>query len=345
MEPESPWGMVLHYPHENLINILKQGGVAWLRNGVRFDSQPGPGQTPPWSDTIRQVRAAHKAPQQYVYLGIDPGYPNWIASGAPGPDDGDGDDDDRPGPGPRTRPRPPGNNEGSVDWQKRYLHWENFLRQVINTFSPLGVRYFNIGNEPNDYKFYRFGAVEYSTLLAIAARVIHEAGHKVCAPDIATGEHNPWGFLKVCLRKLRETGQTLDVVSIHGYWRKTDSLNDFMNELSPVIRTMREYGVNAPVWLTETGVSHFDYPRDPAKNAQRVKELCQWIGEGPVQTPPRPWTPRRFLRKIFFYVWSDDIGEIGREQEWGKYAWLSRAPALEPLPHLWNAYKSVTGGS
>lgn len=348
MGPESPWGMVLHYPHENLIDILKKGAVAWLRMGVRFDSQPGPGQPPAWADAIRQVREANKGPRQEVYFGIDPNYPNWIASGAPLPDD-DNDDDDGPGGGPRRvpRPRPPGNNEGSEDWKKRHVHWEDFVRQVIGFFGQRGVRYFNIGNEPNNPFFYRFGRDEYTTLLTIAARVIHGAGYKVCAPDIATDDKwNPWNFLKTCLREVREANQTLDVVSIHGYRGKNESALEFMNNLRPVMGALREYGVNAPVWLTETGVSNFHFPNDPAKNGRRVVEICQTIGEGMLPTF-RPWGARqpKFIKKIFFFVWSDDIGEVGREREWGKYAWLSRAPGLEPLPHLWNAYKSVTGGS
>lgn len=340
MGPESPWGMVLHYPHENLIDILKKGGVAWLRIGVRFDSKPGPNQPPAWEDAIRQVREANKGPRQEVYFGIDPNYPDWIAQGAPPPEGGD--DGDRPGGGgPRRRPRPPGNNEGSEDWKKRHEHWENFVREVISFFGPRGVRYFNIGNEPNDPSFYRFGTHEYITLLTIAARVIHEARYKVCAPDIATDDKwKPWVFLKMCLKQLREANQTLDVVSIHGYQGKNDSALNFMNDLRPVTGALREYGVNAPVWLTETGVSNFHFPNDPAKNGRRVIELCQMIGEGMLPSY-RPWGARqpKFIKKIFFFVWSEHANEAG------KYAWLSRPPALEPLPHLWNAYKSVTGGS
>jgi hypothetical protein len=208
------------------------------------------------------------------------------------------------------------------------------------------VTYFNIGNEPNDPKFFRFGTEDYTTLLTIAAQVIHDAGYNVCAPDIATGDdHSPWVFLKACLRKLQDAKQTLDVVSIHGYIGKNDSASEFIDYLEPVTNVLHEYGVKAPIWLTETGVSNSHFPDDPARNAQRVKDICHWVGKGAVATRPKGVPRIKFIEKIFFFVWSEDVGEAGREQEWGKYAWLSPAPALEPLPHLWNAYKSVTGGS
>src|SRR2546421_10341277 len=81
---DSMWGMVLHYPDEHLIDILKSGRVGWLRTEVRFDEQSAPGQQPPsWGDAIRKVKAAGRMTAQQVYFGINPSYPKWIADGRP----------------------------------------------------------------------------------------------------------------------------------------------------------------------------------------------------------------------------------------------------------------------
>jgi hypothetical protein len=314
---DSPWGMVVHTTTESQLDILKQGRVGWIRTEVYFDEQPGPGQLPPsWNYLINTVRAIRKAPQQEVYFGINVNYPKWLA---------DGNRDPLP---------------SSDDWYRRLEHWGAFVQQVVRTFGPLGVKYFNIGNEPNDKDFFKYSRDEYFNMLFTAAHAIHTAGYKVCAPDIATDpKHDPWDFLRGCLNRLRSFNQWLDVVTIHGYCGRNDSVSDFMVSLYPVMAVLREYGVNAPVWLTETGVSNLHFPSDPNRNAQRIKELCRWIGDG--ASPawiPKPWFPRtKFLKKIFFYVWNDDAPER-------KYAWLTPAPENKPIPHLWNAYKSVTGG-
>jgi hypothetical protein len=320
--------MVVHATTESQIDILKQGRVGWIRTEVYFSEQPGPGQLPPsWNYLINIVRAIRKPPQQEVYFGINLNYPKWIL---------DGNHDPLP---------------SSQDWYKRLEHWGAFVKQVVTTFGPLGVKYFNIGNEPNDVHFFNYGPDpnkrliypgrdEYYDMLFMAAHVIHTAGYKVCAPDIATGEeHDPWDFLRGCLNRLRSFNQWLDVVTIHGYWGRTESLLNFILHLAPVLTVMREYGVSAPVWLTETGVSNLHFPSDPNRNAQRIKDLCQWIGDGAAPA----WIPMgalrsKFLKKIFFYVWDDDLPDK-------KYAWLTPAPDLKPMPHLWNAYKSVTGGT
>jgi Glycosyl hydrolase catalytic core len=319
---DSMWGMVIHYPDENLIDILKRGNVGWLRTGVRFSEQTAPGQIPVgWGDVMRKVREAARPLAQQVYFGIDPTYPKWIADGVP-----------------ILHP-------ASADWNKRLEHWGNFVRQVITTFAPLGVTHFNIGNEPNDPQFFPYIASEYFNLLLTAAQIIRSAGYKLYAPDIATGdEHNPWDFLRSCLQFLNAHGQSLDAVTIHGYCSKDGGVPGLMAQLQQVRSVLHDAGVSAPVWLTETGVSNLHFPNDPEKNAARVKELCQWIGDGPAPSTGvlRLLIKDKFLKKVFFFVWSDDLGESG------KYAWLRRpspGALLEPIPQLWDAYKSVTGGS
>jgi hypothetical protein len=274
-----------------------------------------------WGDVARKVRAAYREPVQQVYFGIDPVYPKWIADGVP-----------------VLQP-------ASENWNRRFEYWKAFVRQVVQTFAPLGIRHFNIGNEPNDPRFFPYIASEYFNLLLSAAQIIREAGYKVYAPDIATGDdHNPWDFLRSCLQFLKAHGQSLDAVTIHGYCSKEGGVRGLMSQLQPVRGVLHDAGLSTPVWLTETGVSNLHFPTDPEKNAARITELCQWIGDGPSPSTilPHAIVPNKFLKKIFFYVWSDDLSDSGQ------YAWMRRplpgAP-LELIPQLWNAYKSVTGGS
>jgi hypothetical protein len=342
----SPWGMVIHYPDNRLIDILGQGGVQWLRTETNFQYQERPGQRPheypAWGATNIVLDSA-KRNGQSVYFGLQPHYPGWILRGRPRLEEGEEDPGRDPIFPPRPRPRPrPGQKEPTPEeqeaWRRRFEHWGNFVRLVIDEVAPRGVTHFNIANEPNDPNFYPYGSEDYVTALVVAAQVIHSAGCKVIAPDIATGsEHHPWEFLDFCLRRLRANGQYLDAVSIHGYPRGGDNLTGLLNSLYDVVHVLRNNNVTAPVWLTETGV---DNRRSDARreNGDRVKEICSWIGEGTVKIRTHPKRPSqsvpKFLKKVFFYVWSDDQ----------KYGWLSPRPALEPLSYVWDAYRSVTGG-
>ncbi len=328
MGNDSPWGMVLHYPEERLIDILNQGGVTWLRTSVLFEIQPkpGPGARTVWGD-IDKVASAAARRGQNLYLGLSPNYPGWISRGMPRQPA-----DDWPRPRPRPIERDPTPEEIAA-WQARYTHWDNFVRQVVTTFGPLGVTYFNIGNEPNDAGFYRYGATDYIEQLVRAARIIKGAGYKVCAPDITSRDHNPFDFLRKCLNRLRDERIALDVVTIHGYPRGGHATGELLSTLYQIVPILREYGITAPVWLTETGVDE-TRPDALEKNGDRVKEICSWIGEGTVTLPGAPWHQRtvpKFLKKVFFFVWSDDR----------TYGWLDAN--RNPKPHLWNAYKQVTG--
>lgn len=317
----SRWGMTIHYPDARLINILKAGRVGWLRTEVYFDQKPGPDQLPAaWNDVRAKVAAAYAPPVQQVYFGIIPGYPKWIADG---------------------RFADPSSPAGRY-WERRFDYWHQFVTTVVDTFAPMGVRHFNVGNEANDPKFFPFGREEYLNLLLTAAPIIRKRG-KLCGPDIATAEeHHPWSFLRSCFQWLQSANQCFDVVTVHGYCSRDGGVRDLILQLYPVMKAMRESGVNAPVWLTETGLSRFHFPTQPERDVARLKELCQWIGDGPAPSVsgsmPQIVVGQKFLKKIFFFVWSEHL------EEGGKYAWLRSAPGglLEPVPHLWDAYQSVT---
>lgn len=335
MANDSPWGMVLHYSEPNLINILNRGNVKWLRTETNFKYQQFPGQRPSqyaaWGATNQIVNAA-AANGQSLYFGLQPHYPEWILKG---------------------RPRLPGLPQPTPEerdaWNRRFEHWGNFVRLVLAELVPRGVTHYNIGNEPNDPNFYPHGAQDYVRALVVAADVIHAAGCKVIAPDVATlPQHNPWDFLRLCLNGLRGSGQYLDAVSIHGY-PSGDDLPRLLRQLSGVYPVLREYGVTSPVWLTETGVDKNQAITGSRKGAM-VKEICSWVGEGTMLVPDVP--PRRVpqFRKVFFYIWSED--SVPGSKDNGKYAWLhwpdfvlNDPKLLEPIPYLWNAYRSVTGGS
>lgn len=328
MGNNSPWGMVLHYPEEPLIEILNQGGVKWLRTSVLFEVQPkpGPGVRPVWGE-IDKVAAAAARRGQELYLGLSPNYPSWITRGMPR-----APVDDDPWPRPRPRPDREPTPEDIAAWEARYTHWENFVGQVVNTFGPLGVNYFNIGNEPNDAGFYHYGTTDYINQLVRAARIIQRAGYKVCAPDITSRDHKPFDFLRKCLNRLRDEHIALDVVTIHGYPRGGHPTGELLSTLYQIVPILRDYRITAPVWLTERGVDN-TRPDALQNNGQRVKEICSWIGEGTVTIGVVPWQRRtipKFLKKVFFYVWSDDR----------TYGWLN--PDRTPKAHLWEAYKSVT---
>jgi hypothetical protein len=322
--------MAVHYPDDRFTEILNQGGVTWLREGVGFNIQPKPPQLytqPIWGDVDR-VAAVARGRDQHVLLGIGPNYPPWIARGG---GFGVPSDDTRPRKGRRNRDP---TAEELEAWRTRSTHWENFVKQVVSVFSLRGVTHFYIGNEPNDSAFYFYGREEYINQLIVAADVISKAGYKVCAPDITSYSNDPFNFLRACLTRLQAVNLKLDVVTIHGYPRGGHLTKELVFELYQIVPILREYGVTAPVWLTETGVDN-TRPDALENNGKRVVEICSWIGEsGTVNLSDSPLHPRtvpKFLQKVFFFVWSDEP----------TYGWLDSN--LNPRPNLWNAYRSVTG--
>lgn len=301
MVNDSPWGMCNHYPDERLINLLAAGGVKWIRTGVSFDVQPPQFMTQPVWAAIDSVAAIAARNGQQLYFGLGPYYPLWMIGGDP----------------PRLEA-----------WNNRYVHWENFVRMAVKRFGDLGVRYFNIGNEPNDPYFYPFGWEEFMNQFVIAAKVICGAGYYVCGPDITSAAHRPFDFLRLFLQRLAQESIRLDVATIHGYPSGGDPTSKLIVDLYKIEPVLREFGLNVPVWVTETGTSNTR--AEAAQNGQRVTEICSWIGDGPIPYPRHPGEihnrPPKLFKKVFFFVWSDDP----------KYGWLDSS--LNPRPLLWDAY-------
>lgn len=303
----SPWGMVLHYPNEHLIDVLNHGGVKWMRFTVPWSlvAESGP---PDWASYGRTVMTAARKRDMRIYLGLDIREPGWIAAK------------------PHLR-------EQSYQW---------FIQSVMDWFgdrakhNDSAVRYIHIGNEPNDPAFYPAGAAEYRTRLARAIRIIRDhdrgRGFKACAPDLAIEGPDPGNFLRACIQTLRENNVMFDVLALHGYIGTTGSASELMFKLGRYSSLMRDLGLSAiPIWLTETGVNML---RDTANNPNDITQLCNFVRNG--------WARLGFsvkLDKVFWFVWSEDDNQVAGVE--GKYSWLTRA--LVPRPREWAAYSSVTG--
>lgn len=304
----SPWGMVLHYPNEHLIDILNHGGVKWMRFTVPW-SIVGPSGPPDWTFYGRTVMTAARKRDMRIYLGLDVREPAWIAAIA----------------------------DPAARATAREQSYERFIRSVMDWFGhsmhgESAVRYIHIGNEPNDPNFYPGGTAEYLARLVRGVAIIQSRGFKACAPDLAIEGPVPDTFLRSCIQKLRENNLMFDVLALHGYIATTGTASSLMAKLAPFAGIMRQLGLGAiPIWLTETGVNMI---RDTSNNANDITSLCSYVRNG--------WSHLgRSIKidKVFWYVWSEDDDDFPAVE--GKYSWLNRS--LVPRPREWAAYAAVTG--
>lgn len=304
----SPWGMVLHYTNEHLIDILNHGGVKWMRFTVPW-SLVTPSGPPDWAFYGRTVMNAARKRDMRIYLGLDINEPRWIGA-IPDP------------------------NQRAIAREQSY---EKFIRSVMDWFGhsmhgESAVRYIHIGNEPNDPGFYPAGQAEYLARLVRGVAILHSRGFKACAPDLAIDGPSPDSFLRACIQKLRENNLMFDVLSLHGYIATTGSASQLMLKLASFRGTMGELGLGTiPIWLTETGVNMLS---DTTNNPTDITSLCNFVRNG-----WRLLGRSIKIDKVFLFVWSEDDNQTAAVE--GKYSWLTRA--LVPRPREWAAYSSCTG--
>jgi len=221
--------------------------------------------------------------------------------------------------------------------------WDTHITTTLNRFRGR-MTHVHIGNEPNDASFFPQpkhpqDGFPYTKFLVQAVQTVHAhyPGVKVCGPELAVGAHPPPGlspidralysriFLRDCISALQQKHDMVDVVSLHGYTGTHRQPDDLLDALTPYGDELRALGVTAPVWLTETGITS---TTTTSGDGGKLRALCAKIGEA------------HWLKKVFFYVWSEDEHPEDPTYAQGKYKWLDRD--LKPLPGLWDAYQQVT---
>jgi hypothetical protein len=202
--------------------------------------------------------------------------------------------------------------------------WANYVHQSVMRYMPNGardleqgwndgIRVWEVWNEPDFEQFWTGGVIQYARLLKTAYLVIHSVdpdalvmhggmlypqdGRNWLAEVLAVFEEEPFH---------EENNWYMDAVAIHNYgdaWRS--------GWLTLYVRqTLIAYGMDRPIWLTETGVPVWDdYPgpawaRDPLQHSTRATATQQAAFF--IQSSAYAWAEG--ADTIFYHQLYDDCG-------------------------------------
>lgn len=203
--------------------------------------------------------------------------------------------------------------------------WAQYVHRAVSRYQPggmlaqqhgfadeAGIRVWEIWNEPDIPRFWQGGSRAYARLLKTAAIIIKtldpEAtvlfGGLLYATDDSFLTHVLSHFQKDELR--HRYNWFFDAVAIHSYddpWRS--------GWLAKVAQdTLRAYGLERPIWVSETGVSVWnDYPGPvwTADSAERIrlattKQQASFL----IMSAAYAWS--KDVDKVFFHQLYDDCG-------------------------------------
>jgi hypothetical protein len=128
-----------------------------------------------------------------------------------------------------------------------------YVKQATRFAAGRNVIGFEVWNEPDNAGYWKNGdPVTYAELLAATRAAV-----KAIDPTRVVMNGGPSWFDLPYLLKLSKTGalNDLDAFAIHGYRAKMAAPESLATDLKRLNTVLSSNGVNAPVWLTETGVS------------------------------------------------------------------------------------------
>ncbi len=214
MPETSPWGMVIHWPNEHLIDVLHRGGVQWIRVGTAWNPDLNRYE---WGSADLLVSYAVRRGMS-VYLGLDPMAPADRWKGFV--------------------------TEAINRYHPRVTHFH-----IGN--EPNDLRFFPPGKE---VYVQRLEAAVKAVKEHPRGNQVKVCGPELAigAPDPFPHIHNR-AFFKRCLEAARNAGRPLDVASLHGYTGTGKEPSTLLNALQPYRDIARAFDPNLPLWLTETG--------------------------------------------------------------------------------------------
>jgi hypothetical protein len=221
----------------------------------------------------------------------------------------DGTDD--PAPGKLVNPRNP---------------WARFVHEAVQRYRPggilaqenawpasAGVRVWEIWNEP-DYEFFWSGGVgNYARLLKVAYLIIHALDPEATVMFGGLLYPTQGNWLAQVLSVFQEEPNPeahnwyMDAVAVHSYgdsWRS--------GWLTLVVRqTLVEYGLERPIWVTETGVPIWDDYPGPTwtagdANARRLLATAEQQAAFLIQSAAYAWAEG--AQVVFYHQLYDDCG-------------------------------------
>ena len=267
----SPYGINAHIPDNQVIQMINQAGIAWIRVDFPWDQIEPTNDSFSWhilDDMVNEARA--KGLSLLVNLGKTP---SWANSG-------------------NANNYPPTNSND----------WKDFVQRAVNRYKDR-IQYWAMWNEPNLDQFWKGTMDDYVNKILIpgveAARTA-DPTCKIVGPELA---HLQSGDAKwnVWLRGILRSGgkERLDIISHHIYDREgpTNIFNKLENDQGPLVpsvqRVLQEEGVaNKLFWITETGWDSDEVGEDT--QSDYYLSFLQGMRN------------KSYINKIFFYEIIDD---------------------------------------
>jgi len=204
--------------------------------------------------------------------------------------------------------------------------WANFVYAAVDRYKPggvlarqqgwtggQGIRHWEMWNEPDLPQFWRGGILNYARLLKVGylAAKQADAGAVVVFGGLLYNTPDNWLARVLAIYSADPFAPArnwyMDVVAIHSYsdpWR-SGWLTLFVD------RTLNAYGLQRPIWLTETGVNVWDDypgPRWTTRADQRLRRASeQQAGWYFIQSAAYAWSEGADV--IFFHQLYDDCGD------------------------------------
>lgn len=131
--------------------------------------------------------------------------------------------------------------------------WGNYVEAVVRHYSALGVKHWEIWNEPTFDTFIGKGEKTqcYTRMLKVAYARAKQADPGAFIVGCSTG-HVDLGFIEEVLKA--GGGECLDAISVHPY-NSAPEAYEMTEKLAAVAQLMKRYGINKPIWVTELGVA------------------------------------------------------------------------------------------
>ncbi|MDP3770205.1 MAG: glycosyl hydrolase [bacterium] len=152
---------------------------------------------------------------------------------------------------------------------KDYAAWEQYIKTIATRMKGLGVRYYEVWNEPDIPNFWRNATPEeYFRTIESMIRGIKSADPqaKIILPALASAESkvNNEFAMEMVLRRLKQTFPTntpVDMISWHRYWTLTAA--DFARDKAIVETALSRYGYspNIPMIVDEWNDGLLNNPR------------------------------------------------------------------------------------
>lgn len=183
----------------------------------------------------------------------------------------------------------------------RNADFADFVRRATERFSAMGVRQYEIWNEPNSQRFWPSGvnAAEFAAFQRAGADAVRAASPN--ATVVLGGlSKSDYDFLDALYRA--GAGDAFDVVAVHPYigsnapslcWRRADGRRaiDALCALEEVRATMVAHGDgDTPVWATE-----FGYSTSTASWSVTEEQQARYLVEALDEMSAYPWLERTYL--------------------------------------------------